>query len=85
MFIFRFILCIRLPFALGLVFSLSDRLVSYVSLVGERMSRGSKATIGHIPSLHSNDEDVHLSRSVPLNGGVDGFLGKGAVSSSFRK
>ena len=85
MFIFHFIHCIRLPFSLGLVFSLSDCLVSYLSLVGERMSRCSKVTIGHILSLHSNDEDVHLSGSVPLNEGVDGFLGKGAVSSYFRK
>ena len=65
--------------------SLSDRLFSYLSLIGERMSGGSKAKIGHISSLHSDDKDIHPSRSVPLNRGVDGFLGKGAVGSSFRK
>jgi len=38
------------------------------------MSRCSKVTIGHILSLHSNDEDVHLSGSVPLNGEWMGSL-----------
>ena len=85
LFIFRFILCIHYPFALGPVFSLSDRLFSYLSLIGERMSGVSKAKIDHISSLYSDDKDVHPSRNVPLNGGMDGFLGKGAVGTSFRK
>ena len=45
---------------------MSDHLVSYSSLVGERMSRGSKATSGHVPSLRPDDEDDHPSGSVPL-------------------
>ena len=64
--LFSLFLCIRLPLALGLVFSLSDRLGSYPLLVGERMSGGNKATSGHVPSLCLNDEDVHPSGSVPL-------------------
>lgn len=30
------------------------------------MARGSKATSGHIPSVHLDDEDAPLSRNVPL-------------------
>ena len=64
--LFTLFLCISLPLALGLVFSLSDCLVSYPSLVGERMSGGSKATSGHVLSLRPNDDDVHPLGSVPL-------------------
>ena len=45
---------------------MSDCLVSYPSLIGERMSGGSKATSGHVPSLCLDDKDAHLSRNVPL-------------------
>lgn len=44
---------------------MSDRLVSYPSLVGEGMARGSKATSGHISSLRLDDKDAHPSRNVP--------------------
>ena len=52
--------------AFGLVFSLSDHLLSYPLLVGERMSGGSKAISDHIPSLRPDDKNVHPSGSVPL-------------------
>lgn len=50
---------------IGLVFSLrvSDYLVFYSSLIGERMLGGSKAISDHVPSFCLDDEDVHLSRN----------------------
>ena len=52
--------------ALGLVSSLSDRLVFCPSLVGERILGGNKATSGHVSSFRSDNDNVHPSRSVPL-------------------
>ena len=52
--------------AFGLVFSLSDHLLSYPLLVGERMSKGSKAISDHVPSLRPDDKNVHPLGSVPL-------------------
>lgn len=53
---------------IGLVFILhvNDCPVSYLSLVGERMLDGSKATSGHVPSFPLDDEDTHWSGNVPL-------------------
>lgn len=50
----------------SLVLSLrvSNHLVSYPSLVGERMSRGNKAISGHVPSFYLDDKDVHLLGNV---------------------
>ena len=45
---------------------MSDRLVSYLLLIDERMSGGSIATSHHVLSLHLDDKDAHLSRNVPL-------------------
>ena len=52
--------------AFGLVSSLSDCLVFYPSLVGERMLGANKATSSHISSFCSDNDNVHPSRSVPL-------------------
>lgn len=67
LYLFSFLFFNRPPSVVGLVFSLrvSDYLVFYSSLVGERMSGGSKATSGHVPSFRLDDEDVHPSRNDP--------------------
>lgn len=43
---------------------MSNHLVSYPTLVGERMSGGNKVISGHVPSFYRDDKDVHLLGNV---------------------